>query len=311
MTQAHSGRPHDLFAVTALVSGGAANEAVGWLSPPGSTSAGAILQRMGSAQLPWSRGSGIFLVTAGARVRALAGGRRRSAATAWEVDHLLAPEAAAGADALDALAGLAAAQGAHRIFLRLAIESRLLHPARTAGFMPYATECLMLAPATRAERSEVALRLATNADLHSLFQLYNRAVPQNVRAAEAVTLEEWAATRNPIGAHDPVQFVGEGEGGVVAWVRTAQRGPAATFDVLIDPSSPEQTSSVAAAVCALFAGGTGVRAFVPSYLESFAYELERRGFERGAEFALLARQLAKPVGELKPAKVAEEAAWIT
>ena len=311
MTQAHSARLHDVATTAALLSGGARNEAIGWLSPPGASSAGEILQRIGGAQLPWVRGSGIFLVTAGARVRALAGGHRRSGSSAWEVDQLVAPEAAASADALDALSGLAAAQGAHRIFLRLAVESRLLGPARTAGFMPYTTECLLLAGSASGETSSVTLRLASRTDRHHLFQLYNRAVPQNVRAAEAVTLEEWAATRNPIGAHDPVEFVAECEGEVVAWIRTEQRGPSATFDALVDPANLELSSAVAAAACTLFAGGTGIRAFVPSYLESFAYELERRGFERGAEFVLLARQLAKPVGELKPAKVAEEAAWIT
>lgn len=311
MTQAHNAGIGDLVPLATLLVRGTRNEAVGWLSPPGSSAAGAVLQRAAAAQLPWSRGSGVCLVTSGARLRALASGRRRSANAAWEVDQLYSPEAAASADALDALAGVAAQQGAHRIFLRVALESRVLEPARTAGFMPYATECLMLAARPQAERSSLTLRLTTRTDMHGLFQLYNRVVPQNVRAAEAVTLEEWVATRNPIGAQDPVQFVADYEGEIAAWVRTAQNGPAATFDVLVDPSSSDRTSSVAAAVCALFAGGNGVRAFVPSYMESFAYELERRGFDRGAEFALLARQLAKPVGELKPAKVAEEAAWIT
>jgi hypothetical protein len=301
----------DLVPVALSLFGGGRNEAVGWLAPPGSTALGRVLQRVVTNPLPWARGRGVSVVTASARLRALASGRRRAANAAWEVDHLFSPEAAAGADALDALAGIAAQQGAHRIFLRVAIESRLLEPARTAGFMPYATECLMLAARPQAERSEVQLRLSTGNDLHGLFQLYNQVVPQNVRAVEAVTLEEWVATRNPLGAQDPVQFVAEHEGTITAWVRTAQNGPAATFDVLVDPSNSEHTSSLASAVCALFAGGSGVRAFVPSYMEAFAYELERRGFERGAEFVLLTRQLAKPVGELKPAKVAEEAAWIT
>jgi hypothetical protein len=311
VTQARLARPHDVLAVGGLLAGGKRNEAVGWLSPPGSSSAGQLLQRWGSSQLPWHRGSALVLVSAGTRVRAAAGGTRRAGKAAWQVDQLFAPEAAASADALDALAGVAAAQGAHRIFLRLPVESRVLEPARTAGFMPYTTECLMLAETCPAERSAQDLRLVGRADLQPLFQLYNRVVPQNVRALEAVTLEEWVATRNPIGAHDPVQFVAADGDELTAWVRTAQSGPSATFDALVDTSNPDRVSTVATAVCALLAGGNGLRAFVPSYLESFAYELERRGFERGAEFILLARQLAKPVAELKPARVAEEAAWIS
>src|SRR6266508_1218678 len=36
-------------------------------------------------------------------------------------------------------------------------------------------------------------RLRQRGDEHALFQLYKAAVPANVRAAEAMTLEEWAA----------------------------------------------------------------------------------------------------------------------
>jgi hypothetical protein len=224
----------------------------------------------------------------------------------------LAPEHAAAGGVLDTLAAEAAARGAHRAFLRLAMESPLLEVARTAGFMPYANEWLMLASINVPDgRPGLHLRVSTEADLHGLFRLYNRAVPQNVRASEAVTLEEWAATLDPIGARNPAQFVAETGGEILAWVRTAQRGNTTTFDILVDPGDLDNTAQAVTAACALLGHDASLRTFVPGYLEAVAAELERQGFERCAEFALLARQLGRPVRELATAQVAEEAAWIT
>jgi hypothetical protein len=288
------------------------NEAVGWLSPPGSPDAGKVWERFASAQLPWHRSSATAISAEPARLRALASAKQRSAKAAWEVDLLLAPEQAAAGGVLDALAAAAAGRGAHRVFLRLALDSPLLEVARTAGFMPYANEWLMLASnPIPVGRQAIDLRVSTAADLHGLFRLYNRAVPQNVRASEAVTLEEWAATLDPIGARNPAQFVAQQGGEIEAWVRTAQRGNTTTFDVLVDPGDLEKTAQAASAACALLGHSASLRTFVPGYLEAVAGELERCGFERCAEFALLARQLGRPVGELAPAPVAEEAAWIT
>jgi hypothetical protein len=312
VSRAHPARIHEVPAITALLAGRTCNEAVGWLAPPGSTPAGRVLERLGRGQLPLKRTASVTVVHSGLRVRALASGGRRAAGTAWEVDVLLAPEAAATGDALDTFAGEAARARALRAFLRLDIESRVLEAARTAGFMPYATEHLMMAPATAVQApASLSLRVAADVDLHAIFRLYNRCVPQNVRAAEAVTLEEWAATQDPIGAPDAVRFVAERDGEVVAWVRTAQLGQATTFDILVDPSDGQLVKDAVAAVVALLGKGVTMRAFVPSYLEGLALELERCGFERGAEFALLSRQLAQPIRQLAPAKVAEEAAWIT
>ncbi|MEX2237959.1 MAG: hypothetical protein WEB00_10530 [Dehalococcoidia bacterium] len=313
MSTAHPPRPFDVVALTALLAGRSPNEAVNWLLPPGAVATQELMERFVGLHLPLARTrSAIALVTEKARIRALAAGRSRATNAGWEVDTLFAPEPAAAGDALDCLAGLAASKGARRIFLRLSMESRVLEAARTAGFIPYATENLMMSPAAAApgDRPQLQLRVASGADAHGLFRLYNRAVPQNVRAVEALTLEEWAATQNPIGARSPAQFVAEADGEIVAWVRSAQRGSAATFDALVDPAAAGLVADLASAVSALLRGGA-VRAFVPSYMETFAMELERRGFERGAEFVLLARQLARPIGELSRVKVAEEAAWIT
>ena len=312
MTRSRTAGPGDLAAILPFLARPSANQSVGWLEPPGADDTGAILERFGATQLPWQKKASLAVVAEPGRLRALAGGRQRASGTAWEVDLLHAPEVAAAGDALDRLAGNAASMGARRAFLRLAVDSPVLEAARTGGFMPYAEEHLMLCEASRPASGEAsALRVAAAADQHGLFRLYNRAVPQNVRAAEAVTLEEWAATQQPLGAHSTAQFVAEADGEVTAWVRTAQRGRATTFDVLVDPGSHGAVVGVVSAACALLRSGGPLRTFVPDYLETVSLELEGRGFERCADFVLLGRQLAQPIAELAPARVAEEAAWIT
>lgn len=312
MTRAHAAGPLDLPIIAGALAMPVPNQAIGWLSPPGAGASRELLERFSASQLPWNRSTGLSIVAGRVKLRALAGGKSRGSAHAWEVDLLYTPEVAAAGAALDMLSETAARRGARRIFLRLPLESRVLEAARTAGFMPYATECLMLCPqSSSGVHSTLSLRVAGEADGHGIFRLYNRAVPQNVRAAEAVTLEEWAAAQNPIGAANPALFVAETGGEVQAVVRSAQRGNAVTFDILTDPSDLDLVVAAAGSACALLGGGVALRSFVPAYFDGVGIELERRGFERGAEFALLARQLAKPIAELAPARTAEEAAWIT
>ncbi|MPZ23680.1 MAG: hypothetical protein GEU28_09065 [Dehalococcoidia bacterium] len=310
----HTGRARvfHLPALLAILAGAGRNEAVGWLEPPGAVDQQRILTRFGRDQLPLSTRSALAVSHDGVKPRALAGGRARAGSAVWEVDILIAPEPAAAAAALDQLAITATDCGARRITMRLAMDSPALEAARSAGYMPYAAETLFAASSVaRSTGPRLDFRVAGSADAHGLFMLYNRAVPQEVRAREAITLEEWSATLNPIGVRHPAQFVVESEGEIVGWLRSAQRGSAVTFDVLVDPFEDDLAVRAVDGACALLGPGHSLRFFVPTYMQSMERRLEARGFFAAGEFALLSRQLAVPIAELARAQVAEKAAWVS
>ena len=84
---------------------------------------------------------------------------------------------------------------ARRVFLETPVGGRGQDVARRAAFERFtSSELYILAPGFKFERTDLfEARPRLRADEQSLFQLYMAAVPAPVRAAEAMTLEEWGA----------------------------------------------------------------------------------------------------------------------
>jgi hypothetical protein len=101
----------------------------------------------------------------------------------------------AAAELLEQVAACAGSHAARRVFLETPRGGRGQDVARRAAFERFSSsELYILAPGFKVERTDLfEARPRLRADEQTLFQLYMAAVPAPVRAAEAMTLEEWAA----------------------------------------------------------------------------------------------------------------------
>ena len=118
------------------------------------------------------------------RVVGLAVARPRAGGLVWDVAHLHAEEGEdnVAADLLEQVAACAGSHGARRVFLEA--------PTGGRGH----NELYVLSPGFKVERTDLfEARPRLRADEQTLFQLYMASVPAPVRAAEAMTLEEWGA----------------------------------------------------------------------------------------------------------------------
>ncbi|MER3419818.1 MAG: hypothetical protein C4290_04500, partial [Chloroflexota bacterium] len=160
MSAARTVRPTDLVALVSFDGRVYPNEAHTWErlgcrpEPP---------SLLGSAVEQWfsfATGRHTWISIQGQTIRGLISARPRGTRAAWEVDCLIAATTDPERVALDLFERLSAGgmrYGAQKVFLRLEAGSDLIRPARTAGFVPYATERLL--------RLSGAARLAPNLGL--------------------------------------------------------------------------------------------------------------------------------------------------
>jgi len=126
-----------------------------------------------------------------------------------------------------------------------------------------------------------------------LFQLYNVAVPESVRQVEAATFAEWlAAQERRWLARRSSQLVLEGDGHLAAWIRAAADGDIGRFDVLVHPRQLDLLEPLLLAALARLSGQGILLALVPEYQEPLARLLERLGFERREQYAVMAKRTA-------------------
>src|SRR5579875_1470925 len=135
-------------------------------------------------------------------------------------------------------------------------------------------------------------------DEHALFQLYTAAVPAPARAAEALTLEEWAALHKGARRWSPRQlsgrrqFVWDTGAGLAGWLELVESGRSQHLEWLVHPQHERHLD-------ALVAGGLScAQPRLPLYATCRAYQagvraaLERAGFALVAECIVLVCQLA-------------------
>ena len=123
--------------------------------------------------------------------------RLRCGGLVWDVRHLWVDGARDGVaqELLVRVCEEAAARGARRVFLETGLRTIELATAARAGFQQYTESTLHLrrAGTTAVSAPLSGARPRLRRDEYPLFQLYTAAVPAPVRAAEALTLEEWVA----------------------------------------------------------------------------------------------------------------------
>ena len=119
--------------------------------------------------------------------------RMRAGGSCWEVDrlHVARNREEDAVDLLEEAAAAAGGLGAHRVYLRLSVDSRMDGEARAANFHVWSTDDLYYRPkglSAVSANGHVPARPGRAEDLHDLFRVYLRAFLGRARQAEGLTL---------------------------------------------------------------------------------------------------------------------------
>jgi hypothetical protein len=230
--------------------------------------------------------------------------RVRCGGLVWDVRHLWADGESVARELLLGVCEEAAARGARRVFLETGPETADLAVARSAGFEHYAWATTHVCRTTRVPTLPLARspRPRRRGDEHMLFQLYKAAVPAPVRAAEAMTIEEWVAlhkdTRRwaPGLMADRQQFIWDDGEVATGWVEIASAPKSQHVDSLVHPASEALYDDLVAFTLEQ-ATKLPLYATCREYQQPLAAALGRAGFEVVGERAVFARQLAIRIAE--------------
>jgi hypothetical protein len=239
------------------------------------------------------------------RMVGLAVARSRAGGLAWDVTHLMATEVNAGRDLLEQVAACAGSHAARRVFLEAPAGGRGQDVARRAAFDRFtSSELYVLAPGTKVERTDLfEARPRLRADEQTLFQLYTAAVPAPVRAAEAMTLEEWGALYSgrkrwqPSFTGSRQQYVWELGTSMVGWLEITFGQRSQYMELLVHPRYEDATDRLLRYAQLQVSPKAPLYATVRAYQPYLASALQRAGFRQAAQHELFVKLLAALVRE--------------
>lgn len=230
----------------------------------------------------------------------------RAGGLAWDVEHLSAEGEEAAVGLLRWGAEKAIAARARRVFLDTPSEGQAADVAWRAGFQRYTEGATyQLDPGfDRGQADALPARPRLRSDDAPLFHLYNTVVPANVRAAEAMTQEEWSALhpgRKPwspaiVGARRE-DYVWEIGSQVAGWMRLIFGDRSQSLDILVRPNYESFGDRMVRYALGQLSAKVPVLVDVREYLAGTIGALERAGFRRGEAYAVWVRQLAERVPE--------------
>jgi hypothetical protein len=251
----------------------------------------------------------------GGRLAGVAIARSRAGGLVWDVAQLHAdPDSDhAASDLLEHVAACAGTHAARRVFLEASASTRGQDIARRAGFERFTTSDLyLLTPGFKVERTDLfEARPRLRADEQALFQLYTAAVPAPVRAAEAMTLDEWGALYpgrkrwQPTFTGSRQQFVWELGTSLVGWLEVTFGHRSQFIDLLVHPRYEDATDRLLRYALVQVSPKAPVYATARAYQPSLASALTRAGFRLAGAHDLYVKILAARVREpsLVPANV--------
>jgi hypothetical protein len=234
-------------------------------------------------------------------------GRARCGGLVWDVRELWIDGArdAVARTLLNALCQEAATRGARRVFLETAPGSHYLELASRAGFTEYTRSALHVCrqPARATVQPHGGPRPRRKRDELPLFQLYSASVPANVRAAEALTLEEWIAlykgprqwTPNVLTGRR--QYVWETDDTPIAWMELAQEPHSHHVEWLFHPAHSQATDALVAHAVRASGGKVPLYATSREYQAPLESAIERAGFQLFGRRVVFGRQLAVRIAE--------------
>jgi hypothetical protein len=207
----------------------------------------------------------------------------------------------------------AGGRGVRRVFLEAPTGGRGLDVARRAAFERFTSnELYVLQPGFKVERTDLfEARPRLRADEEPLFQLYHAAVPAPVRAAEAMTHEEWGALYpgrkrwQPSFTGSRQQYIWELGTSLVGWLEITFGQRSQFMDLLVHPRYEDASDRLVRYALLQVSPKASVYAVAREYQASLASTLQRAGFRRAGEHDLYVKLLAARVREpsLVPANV--------
>jgi hypothetical protein len=241
------------------------------------------------------------------RLAGLATARPRAGGLVWDVANLHAPPGAntVAADLLEQVAACAASHAARRVFLEAPTGGRGQDVARRAAFERFTSNQLfVLAPGSKIERTDLfEARPRLRADEQTLFQLYNAAVPAPVRAAEAMTLEEWGALYpggkrwQPTFSGSRQQYVWELGTSMVGWLEVTFGQRSQLMELLVHPRYEDAADRLVRYALLQVSPKAPVYVTAREYQPYLASALQRAGFRLASQHDLFVRLLAVRVRE--------------
>lgn len=250
-------------------------------------------------------GRQIWISRDGRSLLGVAALRRRGDRTAWEIDHLIVPSRDHDLllDLLDRVVATAGADGAHRLFLRLAEDSPVLAPAQRHGFTVVCHETLWQAERTPTPQSSPPARRRARGDDIALFRLQCDMVNTDVRWLTALAPSEWRAGLEPLGSSGEEWILPSVDGRADAFLRLA-RGSRGSVGAALSA-----TPAAAAAMLDLLARRAPprhVRLLLPDYALHDARAAEERGLTPTRDYLLLVRSIAQRAHRLRVSEHAVE-----
>ncbi len=246
-----------------------------------------------------------WVAAEGGRLVGLSAARPRAGGLVWDAAHLLADEDTVAADLLDEVVACAASHAARRVFLEAPTGGRGQDVARRAAFERFtSSELYVLSPGAKVERTDLfEARPRLRADEQTLFQLYMAAVPAPVRAAEAMTLEEWSALYpgrkrwQPSFTGARQQYVWELGTSMVGWLEVTFGQRSQFMELLVHPRYEDAADRLLRYAMLQVSPKAPVYAVVREYQPYLASALQRAGFRLAAEHELFVKLLAVRVRE--------------
>lgn len=259
-----------------------------------------ILGVLGQAFGPRLDRRGIWVAADAGRLEGFLIAAGRCEGLVWDVNHLHAVGEQSAIDLLEHTCGAAADAGALRVFLDVPAESPGVALARRAGFERYAgAQLLKLKAPFKIDRSNAfSARPRLRADEQQLFQLYNASVPAPVRAAEALTYDEWSALHRgsrrwrPSLFGDRHQFVWEMGAGLVGWFEVVYGQKSQFLDFMIQARYENLLDQLVGYALTQVSEKAPVYAAPRDHQAVLVSALRRAGFEPTGDVEILVRQLA-------------------
>jgi hypothetical protein len=242
------------------------------------------------------------------RLLGLVSARRRGGRQAWEIDCLIdtTPTQDAVPGLLECAIRAGGKAGAEKLFLRLNANSPLLQIVMGAGFSAYCSERLYVGSALALpEDPSLKLRPFSQADQYPAFRLYNCALPERSRRAEAATFAEWQASQERHWLKGGVEIVLDGTGELLTHARAARLDNATLVDVRAGASALDSAPAIMRSAFHACGGSGPVMTLVHEADTGLAARLEDLGFEPREEFfSLMCRttRVAK-LPKLVPAQI--------
>jgi hypothetical protein len=137
------------------------------------------------------------------------------------------------------------------------------------------------------------------ADEHDVFRLYTASTPSAVRLSAAVTLPQWAASREPVRGRTR-EFVLERAGGLAAWVMVARRAGRSMALFMVHPDHESEAEGLVDFALGELPDGRPVACLTQEHQTVLQRLLWQRDFEAEAHYDTLVRSMVAAVRDEKP-----------